>query len=122
MRIGDLAARTGVSDRALRYYEEHGLLSPRRRPSGYRIYTDDDVAAVRRIRTLLGAGLSTAQIREVMPCIVDDDGELTPQCQGLIDGLVQHRTRIDHAIDELRSTRANVDTIIRTGDRARSTG
>lgn len=116
MRIGELARRTGVSERALRYYEQQGLLAPERRPSGYRVYGDEHVSAVRRIRILLAAGLSTVQILEVLPCIVDDDGLLTPGCPGLVEGLVQQRHRIDEAIEELEATRANLDTII-TGER-----
>lgn len=112
MRIGELARKTGVSERSLRYYEEHGLLEPERRPSGYRVYRDSDVAAVRRIRILLAAGLSTAQIVEVLPCLVDVDDLPTPDCQGLVDGLVQQRTKIDAAIDELQTTRANLTKII----------
>ena len=112
MRIGELARRTGVSERALRYYEEQGLLTPERRPSGYRVYGDEHVSAVRRIRILLAAGLNTAQIVDVLPCIVDDDGLLTPGCAGLVEGLVQQRERIDEAIDELEATRATLDTII----------
>lgn len=112
MRIGELARRAGVSERALRYYEEQGLLTPRRRPSGYRVYGDEDVAAVRRIRLLLAAGLSTAQIQQVLPCVVDDDGLLTPDCPELVEGLVRQRDRIDEAIGELEATRANLDAFI----------
>ncbi|WP_410657482.1 MerR family transcriptional regulator [Amycolatopsis sp. lyj-112] len=112
MRIGELARRTGISERALRYYEEQGLLTPERRPSGYRAYSDADVAVVRRIRILLAAGLNTAQILEVLPCIVDEGGRLTPDCPELVDGLLRQRARIDEAIGELEATRANLDTII----------
>ncbi|WUH97924.1 MerR family transcriptional regulator [Spirillospora sp. NBC_00431] len=112
MRIGQVSRRTGVSERSLRYYEEQGLLRPERRPSGYRVYGDADVAAVRRIRILLAAGLNTAQISQVLPCIVDDDGLLAPSCPELVDELVKQRDRIGAAIDELATTRANLDTII----------
>ncbi|WP_425470542.1 MerR family transcriptional regulator [Saccharothrix australiensis] len=112
VRIGELARRTGVSERALRYYEEQGLLSPRRLPSGYRAYREGDVAAVRRIRVLLAAGLNTARILEVLPCIVDDDGLLTPGCPELTEGLARERDRIDEAIGELAATRANLDRLI----------
>lgn len=121
MRIGELARRTGVSERALRYYEEQGLLTPERRPSGYRVYRDEHVPAVRRIRILLAAGLSTAQIQECLPCIVDDDGLLTPGCPELVEELVRHRHRIDAAIDELQATRATLDAIIAGPPADRST-
>jgi DNA-binding transcriptional MerR regulator len=118
MRIGELSRRTGVSERALRYYEEQGLLRPKRRPSGYRVYGDADVSAVRRIRVLLAAGLGTAQIVEVLPCMVDDDGLLMPSCPELVDELVKQRDRISEAIRELEATRANLNTIIASERRA----
>jgi len=40
MRIGELATRTGVPTRMLRYYEEQGLITPRRLANGYREYDD----------------------------------------------------------------------------------
>ncbi|MFE9749415.1 MerR family transcriptional regulator [Saccharothrix saharensis] len=111
MRIGELSRRTGVSERALRYYEEQGLLRPERRPSGYRVYRDADVSEVRRIRVLLAAGLGIAQIAQALPCLTDDDLP-TPTCPELVAELVRHRDRIGEAIDELEATRANLDTII----------
>ncbi|WP_043464696.1 MerR family transcriptional regulator [Kitasatospora sp. MBT66] len=72
MRIGELAARTGVSVRLLRYYEEQGLLEPRRPAGGQRRYDEDAPAVVRNIRALLGAGLSTSAIRDVLPCVNGD--------------------------------------------------
>ena len=59
MRIGELARRVGVAPRLLRYYEEQGLLRPRRTSSGYREYGEADVDVVHHVRTLLAAGLST---------------------------------------------------------------
>ncbi|MGI5413894.1 MerR family DNA-binding transcriptional regulator [Streptomyces chartreusis] len=38
MKIGELAAKTGVAPRLLRYYEEVGILTPWRPPNGYRSY------------------------------------------------------------------------------------
>jgi DNA-binding transcriptional MerR regulator len=52
-RIGEAAARVGVSSRTLRYYEELGLLTPSgRTPGGARRYTDDDIARLEHIREL----------------------------------------------------------------------
>jgi DNA-binding transcriptional MerR regulator len=53
LRIGEAAARAGVSRRTLRYYQELGLLEPTERtPGGARRYSEDDVAVVLRIREL----------------------------------------------------------------------
>ncbi|MFC7493543.1 MULTISPECIES: MerR family transcriptional regulator [unclassified Nocardioides] len=65
MKIGDLAERTGVPTRMIRYYESQGLLTPERGDNGYRLYSDDDVARVRRIRNHVAAGLPTRLIRVV---------------------------------------------------------
>jgi DNA-binding transcriptional MerR regulator len=102
MRISELARRTGATQRALRYYEEQGLLAPARRPSGYREYAESDVDAVRRIRILLAAGLSTPVIAEILPCLVDRDDVLAAVCPELKAGLARERDRIGDAIDELR--------------------
>lgn len=59
--IGAAAARAGVSQRALRYYQQIGLITPSgRTPGGLRRYSQDDLARVARIRqlqTLLGLNL-----------------------------------------------------------------
>jgi DNA-binding transcriptional MerR regulator len=112
LRIGELARRSGVSQRALRYYEEQGLLRPARRLSGYREYADADAHTVRDIRTLLAAGLGTATIAEVLPCMVKNGGQLVTPCGDLVELLARERDRIDSAIRELMSAREMLDAII----------
>jgi DNA-binding transcriptional MerR regulator len=112
VRIGELAKRTGVSERSLRYYEEQGLLHPSRTPSGYRVYTDSDVAAVRHVRMLLAAGLSTAFIKEILPCMVDRGAGLAPGCPELVPHLQNERDRMTVAIDQLTTARALLDDVI----------
>jgi len=53
MRIGELAKRTGVPPRMLRYYEEQGLITPQRLDNGYRDYGDYLVDRVNKIRDTL---------------------------------------------------------------------
>ncbi|MCG6495830.1 MerR family transcriptional regulator [Kitasatospora sp. A2-31] len=117
MRIGELARRTGVSARALRYYEEQGLLSPERRPSGYREYGEHDVRAVHGIRTLLAAGLGSAVIAEILPGL-PGPGERRPgpTCPELLDGLAVERARITETIRELESARSLLDAITAAPD------
>lgn len=66
--IGAVAARTGVSERTLRYYEEVGLISPAaHRPGGVRRYCEADVERVRRIRELQGLmGFNLEEIRAIV--------------------------------------------------------
>jgi len=112
MRIGEFSRRTGVSERFLRYYEEQGLLKPSRRPSGYREYAEEDVATVRGIRMLLGAGLNTATIAELLPCMVDDGQILAAACSGMLPDLNRERERISEAVAGLLAARDALDAII----------
>jgi MerR family transcriptional regulator, light-induced transcriptional regulator len=62
LRIGELARRTGVATELLRAWERrYGLFTPERTAGGYRLYSEDDVQRVRRMRELLGTGLSAAE-------------------------------------------------------------
>ena len=63
LQIGEVAERTGVTQRTLRFYEEKGLLrSPTRMEGGFRLYSEDDV---RRVEHIL-LGLSLAEIKEMV--------------------------------------------------------
>ncbi|MEU7752825.1 MerR family transcriptional regulator [Micromonospora sp. NPDC049101] len=117
MRIGELARRTGVNQRLLRYYEEQGLLRPVRRPSGYREYGNADVEQVRRIRTLLAAGLNTTTIADVLPCTADTGNGLAAACPDLLTDLRRERDRISSSIAELRTARTMLDAIIEATSR-----
>lgn len=112
MRIGAVARATGVSQRLLRYYEEQGLLTPVRQPSGYREYGEADVAAVRNIRALLATGLPLRVIADVLPCVCEYNERIVPTCSELIVRLRSERERIDQAIDELRTSQKLLDTVL----------
>ncbi|MDR6200665.1 DNA-binding transcriptional MerR regulator [Microbacterium sp. SORGH_AS428] len=69
MRIGELAARTGTSVRALRYYEEQGLIEPRRTAAGQRLYRSSDERVVSTIRELFDAGFCSSVIATLLPAV-----------------------------------------------------
>src|SRR5690606_30779200 len=69
MRIGELAGRAGVSVRALRYYEEQGLLRPERTSAGQRVYPESAVERVRFFQDMYAAGLSSRHLAELLPCV-----------------------------------------------------
>lgn len=112
MRIGELSRRTGVHERLLRYYEEQGLLHPARRPSGYREYADGDVDAVRRIRSLLAAGLNTSTMATILPCLRESDDRLIPTCPDLLGDLHRERRRITQSITDLQKSLGALDDVI----------
>lgn len=73
MKISELSKATGVAPRMLRYYEEQGLIAPTRDDNGYRRYCGDAaVDRVAQIRGLLGAGVPTSIIRDLIPCLRAD--------------------------------------------------
>ena len=107
LRIGEVARRAGVSTRALRYYEEHGLLTSERTPSGQRVYAEEAVERVRLIQQLLTAGLPSRTIRRLMPCI--DAGQASPE---VVELMASERERITTAIAELSAARDALDRLV----------
>ncbi|MEW2441090.1 MerR family transcriptional regulator [Micromonospora marina] len=71
MRIGELSARTGVSARSIRYYEQQGLLAAVRTASGQRVFAESAVDRVRLVQRLFDAGLSSRRVAELLPCVTD---------------------------------------------------
>ncbi|CAL9472624.1 MerR family transcriptional regulator [Streptomyces werraensis] len=107
MRIGEVARRAGVSVRALRYYEEQGLLPAERGPGGQRHYPGSAVDRVGLIRQLFAAGLASRSVRKVLPSVYS--GTVAP---GLVEHLESERARIDERIAELSAARERLDAVI----------
>ncbi|MFC7878547.1 MerR family transcriptional regulator [Isoptericola sp. NPDC057391] len=66
MKIGELARRTGVAPRLVRYYEQQGLLEADRAANGYRTYAEDDVERVSRVAGMVRAGIPTRLIKVLL--------------------------------------------------------
>jgi DNA-binding transcriptional MerR regulator len=107
MRIGELAAKTGVSVRALRYYEEQGLLASKRSESGQRRYSEYAVDRVRMIQQLYAAGISSAAILEMLPCVVT--GVASPH---VLAKLQEHRSSVVRQMEDLQETLHRLDSVI----------
>ncbi|MEA5358219.1 MerR family transcriptional regulator [Amycolatopsis sp., V23-08] len=104
MRIGELAERTGVSTRLLRYYEEQGLLAASRDANGYRCYDGEAVVRVRQIRRLLAAGLNTEVIGSALQCARGEEARLD-LCPELAQVLHRELTAMDDRIGTLQRRR-----------------
>jgi len=107
MRIGEVARRAGVSTRALRYYEEQGLLSSERTPSGQRVYPESAVERVRLIQQLFTAGLPSRTIVRLMPCI--EAGVAAPE---VFELMAAERARITASMADLAAARDSLDRMI----------
>lgn len=109
VRIGELAERSGVSVRSLRYYEEQGLLEAHRSGSGQRHYRESAIDRVRLIRMLHAAGLSSRTIAELLPYV--EARATTPESRARLRA---ERDRIDAEIAALTLTRDRLDALILT--------
>ena len=99
-RIGELAAATGVTVRALHHYDGLGLLSPRERSrSGYRLYGRDELERLYAIVALRELGLSLAQIRDFL-----DDRRPGIERGKLADVVERHLAAVERRLEAEQAT------------------
>ena len=96
MKINEVEAAVGVTKKNIRFYEEEGLISPRREPgNGYRSYSEADVERLRRIKLLRKLDVPLAEIRQML------EGECT-LAEGMtrqLERLNTRRTDLDEAVN-----------------------
>lgn len=101
MHIGEVAARTELSLRSLRHWEEVGLLRPSgRTDGGFRLYTDDDVDKILVIRRMKPLGFSIEEMKAVMADIEVLDDPVVPP-----DALAAARERLAAVADDAAERR-----------------
>ena len=102
MLIGDLATRAGLSAKAIRFYEQAGLLpQPPRTPGGYRDYPPGAVDRLAFIRHAQAAGFTLADIRGVLA--IRDSGQAP--CQHVSVLIDEHLAQVERRIAELTRAR-----------------
>ena len=95
MKINEVEAAVGVTKKNIRFYEEEGLISPRREPgNGYRSYSEADVERLRRIKLLRKLDVPLAEIRQML------EGECT-----LAEGMSRQ-------LERLNTRRADLDEAV----------
>ena len=117
MRIGEVAHRSGVPVKTIRYYEEIGVLAePRRSESKYRDYEPDVIERLQFIRASQAFGLSLGEIREIVA--YRDRGEVP--CAHVLDLLRRRSREIDERIVELQQARSVLDGLVARARKLRS--
>lgn len=113
MRIGELAGRTGLTAKTIRFYEQAGVLpEPARQPSGYRDYDESALARLRFVRAAQAAGLTIAEIRRV----IDLREQTGPPCRHVAELLAAHAADLDRRIAELTALREEVQRLRQRAD------
>ncbi len=83
LQIGQVAERTGLSLRTIRFYEENGLVRPTTRSDGgFRLYSDADIARLEVIKRMKPLGFSLEEMQELLTLLAElarrpDDAALT---------------------------------------------
>lgn len=109
LRIGDLAKRVGKSTRALRLYEDLGLLGPAHRTEGgHRLYGDDALVRLGWIDKLQILGMSLHDIKDFLEQL--DDARTGPRAMEQVRGMFE--TKLEHVrtqIDALQTLAAELN-------------
>lgn len=115
-QIGEVADRTGVTQRTLRFYEEKGLLNPpERMEGGFRLYSEEDIQRIqyiRQLQQLLGFTLAdikemveAEELRQQIIATFRPDRELPARLertQRIIDALTRQLEVVDHKVEHLQ--------------------
>jgi MerR family copper efflux transcriptional regulator len=122
MKIGELAAHSGVSAKTIRFWEEARVLPlPSRTSSGYRDYQPDVVDRLTFIRHAQSAGFTLDQIRRVLG--IGDSGERP--CEHVSQLITDRLAEVEARIADLKATRSHLRVLARRAadqDPAQCTG
>ncbi len=121
MRIGELADTTGTTTRALRYYEQQGLLDAPRRTNGYREYDESHLRVVREIQTLREVGFALEDTRPFVECLRagNDAGD---SCADSVAGYRRKIAEVDAYLEQLTVVRAELHAKLDAAVARRETG
>jgi MerR family copper efflux transcriptional regulator len=110
MNIGTVAERSGVSPKAIRYYESIGLVRPAdRRPNGYRSYSLVDMRTLNFIKRARSLGFSVEEVRELLD-LWQDRSRTSAAVKALT---TRHLETLDRKIEELMTLRKALADLVK---------
>ncbi|MDJ0341742.1 MerR family transcriptional regulator [Streptomyces sp. H10-C2] len=118
MQIGEVAARTELSLRTIRHYEETGLVAPSARSQGgFRLYTETDVQRLMVIRRMKPLGFTLDQMRDLLDAtdLLDADGDLDAgEREALLTRVREYEQAAAEQVDKLRVQLARAEDFAAT--------
>jgi len=112
LRIGQLASRLGVNPKTIRYYEQLGIVSPKRGENGYRLFSPDDAAELRFVLRAKDLGLTLSEIKGLLEYA--RSGRCETVRSGLRGLVLQKIAGIEARIGELTSLRKELESWLQT--------
>ena len=97
--ISDLAKEFKITTRAIRHYEDEGLLCPRREGTN-RLFSNRDRVRLKLALRGKRLGFSLAEIRELFD-LYDNAGDERKQLEALLDKLARHRTQLEQRAEDI---------------------
>ena len=123
MRIHELAGRTGVSIRSLRYYEQKQLIASRRLDNGYRDFDETAIERVKTIQLYFGLGLTTDQIEQIINCQGKHAiPQMHPLCEEVLSLYEEKLQELEEQITTLGAVRSRLQERIAHFQRMKTTG
>ena len=101
MNIGDVAKRSGLPPKTIRYYEDIGLINPKRSDNGYRAFQDSDLHKLAFLGRARALGFSIEDCRNLV-ALYDDSTRESSQVKQIAK---EHLGQIDERIEQLQSMR-----------------
>ncbi|MFX0544623.1 Cu(I)-responsive transcriptional regulator [Roseovarius sp. S1116L3] len=108
MNIGDVAARSGLPAKTIRYYEDIGLVKPQRSANGYRSFRETDVHKLAFLGRARALGFSIEDCRSLMK-LYEDRGRESAEVKQIAQ---EHLAHIDEKIAELSQMRATLASLV----------
>jgi Cu(I)-responsive transcriptional regulator len=112
MNIGEAGKHSGLPAKTIRYYEEIGLVRPRRQANSYRSFSEQDIHKLRFLQRARSLGFSVGDCRSLLS-LYDDKSHASADIEAIA---LRHLNRIDDKIGELQSLRIALSTLVKVRD------
>lgn len=108
MNIGDVARRSGLPAKTIRYYEDIGLIRPKRSENGYRSFRESDLHKLAFLGRARALGFTIEDCRTLV-ALYEDEARESAQVKHIAE---EHLRQIDDKIPQLQSMRATLDKLV----------